>query len=137
MPRGLSTRGKTVWKNLIPELKRLNLATDVDVYALHRYCSSVAEWCALDEYLAKNGLTHPTIMSTGIERIEARPEVALRNQAHQTCLQIERQFGLTPSARVRLYVEGGNDDKGGGDKEQNVSDARREFMNSGGMRLAK
>lgn len=136
MPRGLSNRGKTVWKNLLPELRRLNLATDVDVYALHRYCSSVAEWCQLDEYLAKHNLTHTVMMSTGIPKVEARPEVALRNQAHVVCLQIEKQFGLTPSARVRLYTDDTGDDTDN-DKKEDAANARREFMKSGGLSIAR
>ena len=134
VPSGLSARAKTVWKALLPELQALNLATVVDVYALHRYCSAVAEWRKLDEYLNKRGLTHTVMMSTGIEKVEARPEVALRLQAHTVCLQIEKQFGLTPAARVRLVSGGEGTGSGHGEtEEEKAARKRREFManNSG------
>jgi P27 family predicted phage terminase small subunit len=76
----------------------MRLLTGIDRASLAVYCSAVAEFEQASAVLREKGRTFTT--PNGF--IQARPEVAMTHQAAQLIRMFAEQFGLTPSARVRL-----------------------------------
>jgi P27 family predicted phage terminase small subunit len=103
--------GRAEWERLSPQLIRLGLLTSADYAAFACYCVSYSMLVAASLALADgNGLT----FSSGDNGyVQARPEIAIRNNAMKSIKDFAIQFGFTPSARGRIELPeppGGNDE---------------------------
>lgn len=96
-PGWLSDVAKGKWAELVPELERLGLLTVIDGDALASYCETYAEWRRSVEFLRENGTVYESARG-----LIARPEVGISQRARTLMRQYAQEFGLTPSARVRL-----------------------------------
>lgn len=97
-PSWLDPEAKREWIRVVPDLERLQLLTGIDRASLVVYCQAVAEFEQASAVLRKNGRTFET--PNGF--LQARPEVAMLHRSALLIRMFAEQFGLTPSARVRL-----------------------------------
>lgn len=106
-PAFLDDIGKVEWKRIVPELDRLGLITIVDRIALAGYCDAYSKWRKAIKYIQENGLVfeYTRVDKDGKDVGKYRqpnPEVVMAHQSAQLILKYCQEFGLTPSARVRL-----------------------------------
>lgn len=108
-PNTLREDAEPFWKSLAPQLIELGLLTRADVHAFARYCNLLARYRELDRFLMTKGVMGTTYSVRDKRgRITGAAELPqaweYRNLQGQL-LSYEREFGLTPSARVGLKVE--------------------------------
>jgi P27 family predicted phage terminase small subunit len=101
VPSTLPPAGKTLWKNLVPELERLNLLTKIDDATLHGACLNYARALQAGALVKKQGLTIVTDKGFIIQH----PAVSIERNSWQAWLRFATQFGLTPSARSSLHIK--------------------------------
>lgn len=93
------------WRHLYAYLSGRNQLKTGDHYALARYCDGLAMYQALRAILrdarTRTGLraTYETRTTTGARKQAIRPEFQLLAQIKPSLLALERELGLTPSAR--------------------------------------
>ena len=97
-PQKLTGAGRNKWRNLIPKLKKLGIISAVDRDALFLYCDAYREYVEMSELIKS-----PVVRTVGGNLIQ-HPALAVRNAAYKRMLQIAKEIGLTPAARVNLNV---------------------------------
>lgn len=98
-PRHLRGYAREAWRELAPELHRLNLLTALDLGPFSVYCAAYATWRQAEEALARDGeLTVAT--AEGHHRVN--PLVRISSHAMNDMLRYGAAFGLTPAGRLRL-----------------------------------
>jgi P27 family predicted phage terminase small subunit len=114
MPAGLPPLAIAEWKAIVPMLGELGVLTQVDGKALAAYCEYFAQWReALDE-VRERGITveEPIVKICGQEseiigyKYKRNPAVTIANDAAKLMKSFLVEFGLTPSSRGRLHIEG-------------------------------
>lgn len=110
-PSHLDERARLVWQQVVPRLARIGLARSVDGEALARYCQLIVMWRDCTAFIEKNGRSYPVRAESAdpkkpgrIIRFDAFTETSLVMRLARELLAIEREFGLTPSARSRIQV---------------------------------
>ena len=113
----LSEGAKAEWRKTCPKLERLGLMTEIDLEAFARYCDMlhrfhevVAKLNSRDSYyypiFAKQ--TAAEIAANAQRRVQYLcpfPEYTFYHQLAAAIRGMEREFGLTPSARSGLAVK--------------------------------
>ena len=107
-PTWLSTKAKTQWKNLAPELEAIGLLTSIDTQAFAVYCMSYVELIEAEAELKKHGRTQTT--KDGFVR--KSPWLSVRDEAHKRMMQIGGQFGFSPASRTKIEVKPQEKDDG-------------------------
>lgn len=116
-PASLTEDGREIWKSEAPKLEKLGLLTEVDLGAFARYCDMQAKWLKAKKFLDEKGFYYPIFWEQSPADIKAGkpkvlkylcpfPEVSIYNQLGQQLSRLEKNFGMTPSARASLSVEG-------------------------------
>lgn len=106
-PRWIDRDAKRMWRSLVPLLSAAGMLTKVDAAALTRYCQAWSRWKKAEEFLQKYGETYPLKDDQGRLRcFMPYPQVSIANQLSHTLTRLEQEFGLTPSARTRIQVDG-------------------------------
>ena len=101
-PAHLNTVAKNEWKRVIPELVRWGLFSKLDKAALEAYCVAYSQWRkALDVMKKKRGPTYETEGRYG-KMLRVRPEFTIASKALDQMRAFAAEFGMTPTARVRL-----------------------------------
>lgn len=111
-PRWLSKYAKEKWKEITTELARYELIASLDKDALTIYCDSFGvfrEMCekiqqltGIDTNQPDAGMQFGTIQLTPSNYKTVSAYWIVRNKAAEQMLKIGEQFGLSPSARVRV-----------------------------------
>jgi len=101
-PTWLSPGAKSEWRRIAPELERMGLLTALDRAAFAAYCESYAQWVACTRFLHEHGSHYLTPKS----QLREWPQVEMAKQAGQTMRAFAGEFGLTPTSRLRLNIEG-------------------------------
>lgn len=112
-----------IWNRVSAELIKLGVLTKVDHFALYRYCDAFARWLECKVFLDLHGQTMNFYHQQTDEQIAAkeepkikyaqqRPEVAMYHKYAGILSKLEGEFGLTPSARSSIVVEGGSIQQG-------------------------
>lgn len=96
-PEGLSDVARAEWGKVVPELERLGMLALVDSPSLEAYCDAIAVMREARREIKKHG-----IMTEGERGYVKNPAVAIQKEAALLVRQFAAEFGLTPSARVRL-----------------------------------
>ena len=117
-PRELGKLGKAMWRRILPKLKAQNLASDLDVNMLSRYCDTYEHWTNARKFILENGTAYPiyqTPLPTEEElkagkKPELRymvqyPQVSQMNQWARDLTRYEQQFGMSPASRTALVLE--------------------------------
>jgi P27 family predicted phage terminase small subunit len=101
-PRWLDNLAKAEWMRIVPELAEVGMLSKVDRAALSGYCECYSRWRRAEEAIA-DSFTYEYMDSQTfkLKRVK-KPEVQIAidslNQVRAFCAE----FGLTPSARVRV-----------------------------------
>jgi P27 family predicted phage terminase small subunit len=89
-PEGLTGDARATWAYQAPRLHRLGLLTEVDGIAFEIYCRLVGRWRAIERQLDDAGVVVPG------------PYLTAAREAARAVLAAGAEFGLSPSARVRV-----------------------------------
>jgi len=100
-PPSLSEVALAVWRRKAPALARCGILTVSDRDALERYCHTTEMWHECRESIKANGLSSATAAGGS----KGNPEVAALRGFSADLLAIEREFGMTPSARSGMVVQ--------------------------------
>ena len=104
MPRWLSSKARDHWRRIIPSLAALRVISDLDANLIARYCDAWARWVDLSDDLTRKGTTQIIAGKNGLAYSVQRPEVSMQDKLTAQLLQMEKELGLTPSARSRIEV---------------------------------
>jgi len=114
-PAWLHREAKRAWRELIPRLEEMNVLARCDRNALARYCQLLALWRQANEWIMQHGDIYPDKDSRGrIVGTKEYPQVARAVRLSGELLRLEREFGLTPSARAGLATERSDPDENRG-----------------------
>ena len=102
IPDWMTEEAKEVWEQVFPILDGMRVLTTADRNPLTRYCNLFVRWYRANKYLQENGETMETEYGT-----KPVPEVAIERSTCSELLKLEREFGLTPSARTGLHITSG------------------------------
>ncbi len=102
-PEWLSPEAKKVWVRVIRYLRPIGLMTKADVNAMARYCALFVRWRANQEFVEHYGETY-TVKDKAdkVMAIRLLPQAYLVITLSRELLQLEREFGMTPSARASI-----------------------------------
>ncbi len=88
------------WDRIVPELYLLDLLTNVDRATLELYCTQYSLYRQAMVDIKENGL----ISENARHGEKPNPSIAIAREAGKMVKSMAVEFGLTPSARVRLSV---------------------------------
>lgn len=125
VPHDISAEALPVYQKLIEILSEMGVLHRADEFALHRYAEKFVRWNrARKNLIGKEEVTtieiplkNGDVMTKEIKNPHATAESDLSFEL----LQLERQFGLTPSARSYLKI-------GHGPKEKEKEDPKDRFF---------
>lgn len=100
-PPILEGHALAMWNRRAPQLAAMKVLTDADIETLTRYC--IAWELYMLAYAAVKGAGLSSEIASG--RRTTTPEATLIRGYHADLLQIEREFGLTPSGRAGIKVD--------------------------------
>lgn len=96
---------KTFWRLIVGQLHALGLLAKVDGPALARYCALTVRWRQALLFIEEHGETYPVRDTEGtVIGLRTFPQVWLMKGLAQELLRLEREFGMTPSARASFGV---------------------------------
>lgn len=105
-PADLSPDAAALWDQVVPELARLDLLKVPDEAALRALCETYARLREAIRLRQEEGLTARTSQGVGVA-----PWVRVESEAGKAFRSWCAEFGLTPSAEMRLGTEAGKDDE--------------------------
>lgn len=99
-PAGLDGLAGEKWVEMVALLSGMGVYTAAERSTLQRYCLMWEQWWGFEKHCKENGCTQLT--QTGYSQVTA--EATLCRALRSDLLSIERQFGMTPVARVAIKV---------------------------------
>jgi P27 family predicted phage terminase small subunit len=105
-PDYLDDAARKEWRRLVPVLKRMRVLTEADGIALGNLCQTYSTLIQAQEKLTKQGILYKA--PSGY--IMQSPLLSVVNQCVDTISKLSREFGLTPAARSRIFVNPPADD---------------------------
>jgi P27 family predicted phage terminase small subunit len=91
-----------VWRQLAPDLTRINALTNLDRYTFAMYCVHMADWLDAVRDIAEKG-AHYIAKNVNRDPIwRLNPAVKVREYAEAHLMDIGERFGLNPAARYKL-----------------------------------
>lgn len=92
-PAWLTKNARKVWDEVMPHLVGLGVAKAVDSNTLAMFCDAMSQYITLAKRVEREGV---------VRAGKANPCVRMRDDAFRRAVQVAREFGFTPSARVGL-----------------------------------
>lgn len=106
-PSILTGEARVEWSRIVPKLQKSGLLTEVDIAAIAAYCQAYGRWVEAESYVAKQGAVLLSPTNFPIQN----PYLAVANRAMEQMRQFMVEFGMTPSARVRVKAAPGQQRK--------------------------
>jgi P27 family predicted phage terminase small subunit len=101
-PDGLGEEARTIWDYTLAELEFMRSSVPTDRDALVAYCEAV-----VNHRRATAQLVDAPLLIRGHRGVQVRnPLLAVQRDAAHLIRQFAQEFGLTPSARARIDVDG-------------------------------
>jgi len=97
-PEWLPDDVKKVWDEIAPKLRQTKVLTEIDIPALEAGCIAIAKYRAITLKLG-NDFTNETEKGSSLNQL-----MIAQSMMFKQSMAIFQQFGMTPSARVRLTV---------------------------------
>ncbi len=109
-PEWLEGRAVEVWHKSVERLSNMRVLTEADVPAVARYCVETTLYLACyekvktagEEYIHWEPDPNRTDGKLRIKYTQVAPWATQMNRHHANMLQIEREFGMTPSSRTQI-----------------------------------
>lgn len=92
------------WYRVTKELTEKNLVTNVDISALAIGCDALEKYTGAKRNVEKRGLSYETFDKEGNVIIKQNPNVNIHIKYAKLYQSFCGEFGLTPSARIRLTL---------------------------------
>ena len=139
-PSGLNETASRVWDDVIAALSSVKgLLTRADTNILMRYCNCMSRYYQAQAILEADG-----VLIKGAKGMVKHPVIQIIRDASSEALMLERQMGLTPSARAGMKMPSDphaemedllhvDDD----DEFDDADDALLAEVSTGGLRLVK
>lgn len=109
-PPHLCDEGKVEWGRVSQDLFEAGLLTKPDRASLAIYCQAYGRWVRAENALAVIAATdsefHGLMIKTSNGNVVQNPLVGTANAAMAAVNKYAVEFGMTPSARSRIKVEG-------------------------------
>lgn len=93
---------REIWDYTLNELVTMKIASAADRDSLRCYCEAVVAHRKASEILAKTAVLVRGLHGTMVRN----PALQIQRDAAQTVRAFAQEFGLTPSGRTRIAVEG-------------------------------
>ena len=103
-PADLPEEGKAVFKALSRELINCGLMTAVDVEPFYRYVKLLLEYRHADREIAGKYVIPIKDKEGRLAYFLPNPWLSVRDKAMDRLLRLEKEFGMTPSSRVRMVA---------------------------------
>ena len=105
-PDWLRPEAKEAWDDVVPKLAAVpGLLKAIDENALVVYCQTWAKWRECEDFLEKHGDVYAAKNAKGkVTGFVQHPQVNTAIKLDAALFAMEKQFGLTPSARAGLSV---------------------------------
>jgi len=101
-PNHLSLEAKGEWARITDELAACGLLTRIDRAALAAYCQAWGRWVQAEQELKKTSL----VVKTTAGNVIQNPYLSIANKAIEIMYRLLAEFGMTPSARSRIKIDG-------------------------------
>ena len=105
-PAWLNKDAKVEWKRISKELSILGLLTRMDMAALAAYCDCYSRFKNASKQLQKHGMIIKAPSGYPVQS----PYLSILNKALTDMKSYLIEFGMTPSSRTRISVEGNDKD---------------------------
>jgi P27 family predicted phage terminase small subunit len=112
VPEFLDDKARAIWDQLVPLMVESGMVRKIDGFAMGRYCQYLILWGAALAFLRKHGEQYPVCGAPTKKHPKGRilgwrefPLCAKLLRYEQRLIQLERELGLTPSARTRIRAE--------------------------------
>ena len=99
----ITTLAMSIWHDLHGQLVRLNILKSTDETTFAMLCRKFAEWVWATRKLDQEGYYYTTSSEHVGELKRPHPALRFRKEAEQTIRHLGEAFGLTPSARQRIF----------------------------------
>jgi len=105
-PDVLDETATEIWQKVTKRLEDTGLISILDEFMLTRYCDLYSQYLKASQFIRKRkALTYPVRDDEGqVIRMKEYPEVKIMSALSKDLLAIEREFGMSPSARSRVEV---------------------------------
>jgi len=110
-PISLTSDERAKWDRIVYNLEQVKLLTHMDLDALARYCKMLALYDELDVKVKEEGTIEVRYTKFGESIVEARHYTQWM-ALNRDLLRLEREFGLTPSARASMVAPLQGESKG-------------------------
>ena len=115
MPEWLDEAAQELWRELAPRLVKHNLLTPIDgvvfalfcdTFSMFRNCSN---WIAgdIEKLFVESTRTNNDGEEIG-SSVYQHPVTAIMHKSRNDLLRLAREFGMTPSSRSGMRIQGGN-----------------------------
>jgi len=104
-PAWLGKEASRHWTAIAGELEAMGVLARADQVALALLCQALADYLAAREIVARGGPTG-LLLATSNGNVIQDPAVGVMNRAREALVKLSREFGLTPSSRACLKIEG-------------------------------
>jgi len=101
-PAWLNDDAKEHWAILSKELLELELLTNIDVGALAICCDAFSKFIKANKEIEKHGMLVTYTNKGGNKNVVPNPYVAISNKYSDIYKRYCSEFGLTPTARLKL-----------------------------------
>lgn len=108
----LSDDERAVFDATVAKVHALGIASSADDATINRYAWYTVQWWKCAEFIRRHGTVYTTKNDDGsIKYVGQLPQVSQVNKFGEQLLKIEREFGLTPSARTRINANQDKEDE--------------------------
>ena len=101
-PKQLSRDARKVWIQVGGILLALRVLSELDLSALAAYATVCGRWMQAERYIARKGIM--VCPAPGSKFRILNPMLPVANKCLQQMLQLQAEFGLTPSSRTRVVA---------------------------------
>lgn len=122
MPPDMCPVAQAKWKQITPQLELAGLISDIDQGVLRRYCESYARYLDAQDAVVREGMTLKSTKETkngSSETTVINPAYRIVDAETKFMLMVERQFGMTPSARTGISFDSAKD--GGSEERESMA----------------
>ncbi len=103
-PEWLSLERVELFNRLAGELNKIKLVTNVDVFAMARWCDAMVDYIECSKIIATEGLMVSYTNKAAETNQVPHPLLTKKKQLNEQMAKLESEFGLTPAARAKLAM---------------------------------